>query len=168
MINHEKESQNLIEKYLPGKKQLEYYEKARDLISDIAYLKEHHRRTRKSSYGVDITPTLSGLIVGHFLYQIFSSQLMKSYWDKEKYVILALQHFVVSQAIVDIIYDFAWHEKLKPNVVMDDYEKLREVLRWYYEIDIDNLLGCFIGCSAGYHATFKAIEKNRRGVETDD
>lgn len=144
--------EDLQRMYLPQEDYIQTMKAARDLFLDLQYIKEHFNRTKKSDYSLKILPSIDSNINGRFVEEVF--RYLKVDNDN---ILRALIIIRLANELVYIVYKNAWEFNTVPKCKLDEYLCIEDIIKYYYDIDLTENLGWFIGCSSGIDTTYEKI-----------
>ena len=141
---------------------IDYYEPARQIISDMRYFYEHIKRTKiNTKFDFRIYPDLDCRISGHFVRAIFDNDYFA--WRDEEKVIKLLK-------IYDITYELFNRDTDSEEIVKMIIEWAK-VVDWYAGVNLKDHVPSFIGCSGvinGVLSLWDKIEKEMNELREFD
>jgi hypothetical protein len=160
--------EKILEKYqydenvLPKEILANLWSETRALMADLEYIKEHHFRTNRSKYLIDIIPSLGSVIMDRFFKEIFRHIADWGYLTNEQWVYRNLLIYKITYNLMQQINK--WEFENSDN----DFEKLeewRKVVKYYTSVDIKERIHCFIGCSQMINKADQAWNEYGKRVE---
>ena len=154
-MNHKNKLKKFENKYLKEEQDFNYYlNEARNILSDIEYLKEHARRTKKSGYAYKITPTRENHIISFLLSKIFNNPY---HYRDEDALMQTLKIIDISDNLIQEIRENIDNEI---NKLIDDYIVWCEVFEYFLNgIKLNNNLSSFVGCNYAMNKIKEKIQK---------
>jgi hypothetical protein len=140
-----------------SERNMEIFQEARTMLSDLSYIQEHFMRTKKSKFNIAITPCLGGVIMDDFFMKLFDSMCYsRSAEQIKKMLSLYYLCYNVMQPVCQ------W-DNMRLAGSIEKMLELSDLVEFYSGERLENNVTSFCGCGSMCQEIYNAITDKKKG-----